>query len=324
MVFNTNKIAAEKPFRGDAAQPKKGLFADIKNDLIAMAGEFIGTILFLLFSLGAVQTASTNTNANANSNTGDSAGTNPTGSDSNQLLTYYYVSAAFGLSLFATASIFYRFTGSIFNPSVSLALCLIGAIKPLRFILVSLAQMVGAIVASAILDGLTPGALVVNVGLANGTNKAQGLFIEMFTTATLVLSVLMLAAEKHLLTPFAPLGFGFTLFIVMLFSIGFTGGAVNTARAFGPACIQGFQNYHWIYWLGPTLGALLATAFYVFLKEVKYWRITPGQDATDNHESPKIHPVSSRLSRNRRDSNATALDNGNNKNTQGPTGHEAV
>ncbi|OCF34309.1 hypothetical protein I317_04170 [Kwoniella heveanensis CBS 569] len=291
---------SEKHSRSTSSAPKSGMFAEIKNDLIAMAGEFIGTILFLLFALGAVQTANANTSANL-TQSDDQSGTEPTGSDSNKLLTYYYISAAFGLSLFATASIFYRFTGSIFNPSVSLALCLIGAIKPVRFILVSLAQMVGAIVASAILDGLTPGPLAVNVGLGLGTNRTQGLFIEMFTTACLVLSVLMLAAEKHLLTPFAPLGFGFTLFIVMLFSTAFTGGAVNTARAFGPACIQGFQDYHWIYWLGPTLGALLATAFYVFLKEVHYWRITPGQDSTDVSESPSVQPVTSRMSRNSRD-----------------------
>ncbi|WWC73792.1 uncharacterized protein I206_107764 [Kwoniella pini CBS 10737] len=319
-----SNIAAEKPFKtanGGNPPAKTGIFADIKNDLIAMAGEFIGTILFLLFALGAVQTASTNTSATTSSSSDDQAGTAPTGSDSNRLLTYYYVSAAFGLSLFATASIFYRFTGSIFNPSVSLALCLVGAVKPLRFILVSFAQMIGAIVASAILDGLTPGALVVNVGLSNGTNKAQGLFIEMFTTATLVLSVLMLAAEKHNLTPFAPLGFGFTLFIVMLFSIAFTGGAVNTARAFGPAVIQGFQPYHWIYWLGPTLGALLATAFYIFLKAVKYWQITPGQDSTDASDAPQIHPVISNKSRNRANSDTTAA---NRDSTNGPTGHQAV
>lgn len=45
----------------------------------------------------------------------------------------YYKAAAFGFALFATASIFYRFTGSIFNPSVSLALCIIGAMRPARF-----------------------------------------------------------------------------------------------------------------------------------------------------------------------------------------------
>ena len=47
---------------------------------------------------------------------------------------YYYISAGFGLSLFAIASIFYRFTGSIFNPNVSLALCIVGAVKPVRFV----------------------------------------------------------------------------------------------------------------------------------------------------------------------------------------------
>jgi aquaporin related protein len=50
------------------------------------------------------------------------------------LQAHFYISCAFGFSLFAIASIFYRFTGSIFNPSVSLALCLIGAVKPLRFL----------------------------------------------------------------------------------------------------------------------------------------------------------------------------------------------
>ena len=79
----------------------------------------------------------------------------------------FYISSAFGISLFSVASIFYRFTGvspghpssfyhilipssleSIFNPNVSLALCLIGAITPARFILCAIAQIVGGIVAA--------------------------------------------------------------------------------------------------------------------------------------------------------------------------------
>jgi aquaporin related protein len=54
--------------------------------------------------------------------------------------------------------------------------------------------MIGAIVASAILDGLTPGRLEAGVTLTSGTSIAQGLFIEMFATAILTISVLMLAA----------------------------------------------------------------------------------------------------------------------------------
>ena len=56
------------------------------------------------------------------------------------------------------------------------------------------AQMVGGIVAAAILDAITPGALDVGVELSQGTSRTQGLFIEAFTTAVLVMSVLMLAA----------------------------------------------------------------------------------------------------------------------------------
>lgn len=267
------------------AKSTNGMFATIKLDLIAMVGEFVGTVLFLLFGLGGVQAVQASL-ASTQSNTSSMSGTTPTGSDAERLLSYYYISASFGLSLFAIASIFYRFTGSIFNPNVSIALCIVGAVKPVRCVLVIIAQLVGAIVASAILDGLTTGPLLVNVSLGAGTSRTQGLFIEMFTTATLVLSILMLAAEKHSMTPMAPLGFGFTLFVVMLFSTQFTGGAVNTARAFGPAVIAGFTNYHWIYWVGPTLGSLLATAFYVFLKWAHYWDITPGQDSTDGNQAP--------------------------------------
>jgi aquaporin related protein len=104
--------------------------------------------------------------------------------------------------------------------------------------------MVAAIAATAILSGLTPGPLAVTVSLGQGTTRTQGLFIEMFTTAALTMSVLMLAAgkspsilssgniadiivEKHPMTPLAPFGFGFTLWVVMLFSVQYTGGAVK-------------------------------------------------------------------------------------------------
>ncbi|ORY34803.1 aquaporin-like protein [Naematelia encephala] len=256
-----------------------GLFADIKNDMVAMAGEFVGTVLFLMFALGAVQLT-------AAAQPAAGAGTQAAGDASGKIIAAFYVSAAFGISLFAFASVFFRATGSIFNPSVSLALVLTGVIKPLRFVLVSLAQMVGGIVAAAIVDGLTPGKLQAGVALSNGTSRTQGVFIEMFTTAGLVIAVLMLAAEKSNMTPLAPISLGFTLFAVMMFSVQFTGGAVNTARAFGPACIAGFDDYHWIYWVGPTLGALLATAFYVFLKYVHYWRVNPGADSTEEEGSP--------------------------------------
>src|ERR1700753_606106 len=50
-----------------------------------------------------------------------------------------------------------RVTGGVFNPQVSLALLLVGAISPIRFILYVVAQIVGAIVAAGFLRALLPG-----------------------------------------------------------------------------------------------------------------------------------------------------------------------
>ena len=59
----------------------------------------------------------------------------------------------------------------------------------------------------------------------------------------------------------------------------YTGGSLNPARSFGPAVVTGeFAGYHWIYWAGPLLGALLATGFYVLIKALEYETVNPGQD----------------------------------------------
>jgi aquaporin related protein len=38
---------------------------------------------------------------------------------------------------------------------------------------------------------------------------------------------------------------------------------MNPARSFGPSVVNGhFPRHHWIYWIGPLLGALLAVLAY--------------------------------------------------------------
>jgi aquaporin related protein len=116
----------------------------------------------------------------------------------------------------------------------------------------------------------------------------------------LCLAVLMLGAEKHRSTPFAPIGVGLTLFACHLFALGYTGAAMNTARAFGPAVVSGFSSSvfsgkdvgkHWVYWVGPTIGAIAASGVYVLLKRIHYWKLSPGQDAVHQPASPDPSPT---------------------------------
>jgi aquaporin related protein len=251
----------------DGHIPRRPSFSDLRFDLKAACLEFLGTVFFLLIGFGGIQVANT---------------------QGSGLESTAYIAASMGLSLLTSAWMFYRVTGGLFNPSVSLAIFLIGGIGPVQLVMYIIAQLAGGITAAALIDALTPGPLLVNTYLQHGTNKAQGVFIEMFVTTLLVMAVLMLAAEKHEVTPFAPIGIGLALLVGHLFAVYYTGASMNTARAFGPAVVTGFpHNNHWIYWLGPFLGSLLGVAIYACLKHFRYWTINPNQTSVE----PKLSPA---------------------------------
>jgi len=86
-----------------------------------------------------------------------------------------FIATAFGLSLLVNAWIFYRVSGSAFNPAVTFGLVILGAIPPLRGALFVVAQILGGITAAGLVDGLTPGPLLVSTGLGGDVNVAQGL-----------------------------------------------------------------------------------------------------------------------------------------------------
>lgn len=60
---------------------------------------------------------------------------------------------------------------------------------------------------------------------------------------------------------------------------------MNPARAFGPSVIAGkFSSYHWIYWVGPFLGSLVAVAFYKLVKGLEYETVV--SSARHGHDEP--------------------------------------
>ncbi|KAI3321715.1 aquaporin-like protein [Xylariaceae sp. AK1471] len=238
-----------------------------KSHFVAAISEFVGTFMFLLFAFGGTNAV----NTAPNEGQPEDLAANPA-----RLL---FISLCFGTSLAVNVWVFYRISGGLFNPAVTIGLMVVGAVGLVRGVIVILSQFLGGIAAAAVVSGLQPGGLYVSTTLAGNTSVVQGLFIEVFLTAQLVFTIMMLAVEKHRSTFMAPIGIGLALFIAQMMGVYYTGGSLNPARSFGPAVVTGsFPTYHWIYFLGPILGALLASGFYKLIKILEYETANPGQD----------------------------------------------
>lgn len=169
-------------------------------------------------------------------------------------------------------------------------MALLKALHPLRAVLLLVAQMSGACFAAYLVKVVYPTPLNVQTTLGGGVSIAQGLFIEAICTAELVFTIIMLAKEKHRATFIAPIGIGFALFIGELIAVYYTGGSLNPARSFGPAAVlHSFDAHHWIYWIGPFIGTLIAVIFYRLIKILEYEMVNPGQDG-DFENDPTKNP----------------------------------
>lgn len=92
-----------------------------------------------------------------------------------------------------------------------------GNLPPLRGLLLFPPQILGAVVAAALVSCMFPGDIAsVKTPLGPDTSIVQGLFIEMFLTCELIITVLMLAAEKSKDTFVAPVGIGLAFFVAEL------------------------------------------------------------------------------------------------------------
>uniref|UniRef100_A0A8K9XJH4 Uncharacterized protein n=1 Tax=Oncorhynchus mykiss TaxID=8022 RepID=A0A8K9XJH4_ONCMY len=158
------------------------------------------------------------------------------------------------------------------NPAVTLALAAGLRVSPWRAILYVGAQLLGALCACALLMGMVPSCLIylylilgcsevlfscsIVVGL--GVHPCQAFTVETAITFQLVVCVLATSRPTSAFHLLGPVVVGLSVILGNLVAIGYTGCGMNPARSFGPAVVTlKFQN-HWVYWVGPCAGALLA------------------------------------------------------------------
>jgi aquaporin Z len=176
------------------------------------------------------------------------------------------VALAFGLVLLALAYAIGPISGCHVNPAVTLGVFLSRGISAAHAGLYVVAQIVGAIVAGALLKLMVVAGGVTDQTGGLGTNswgKTVNLFgalvIEILLTALLVMVVLLVTHADA--TPgFAGLAIGLVLTVIHLVGIPLTGTSVNPARSIGPALFAGGDalGQLWLFIVAPLIGAVLA------------------------------------------------------------------
>lgn len=102
--------------------------------------------------------------------------------------------------------------------------------------------------------------------MASGVGELNALLLEMIMTFALVYTVYATAIDpkRGSLGTIAPLAIAFIVGANVLVGGPFSGASMNPARAFGPALVGWRWRNHWIYWLGPFVGAAVAGLVYEF------------------------------------------------------------
>jgi MIP family channel proteins len=173
------------------------------------------------------------------------------------------VALAHGLILVAIVYSLGHVSGAHVNPAVTIGLLAGGDIAPLKAAWYIIAQLMGGILAAAALRLIVSPATglgTTQLGSAMGTSitPAQGTLVEIVLTFLLVTTVLNTAVRGHA-GKMAGLAIGFTLAACILMGGPLTGASLNPARSLGPALLSGQWNNHWVYWLGPIIGGMLAS-----------------------------------------------------------------
>uniref|UniRef100_A0A8D0GS84 Aquaporin-5 n=1 Tax=Sphenodon punctatus TaxID=8508 RepID=A0A8D0GS84_SPHPU len=190
------------------------------------------------------------------------------------LPTILQISLAFGLAIGTLVQALGHISGGHMNPAVTVAFLVGSSISLLRAIFYIIAQLLGALTGAAILYGVTPSNIRGNLA-SNGVSytERQAVVVEMILTFQLVLCIFASTDSHRKDNVGSPaLSIGLSVTLGHLIGIYFTGCSMNPARSLGPSAIMGsFTKDHWVFWVGPLLGAVLASVLYnyVFFPQAK-------------------------------------------------------
>ncbi len=177
-------------------------------------------------------------------------------------ITHLGIGIVFGAIVTALIYSLGHISGAHFNPAVTLAFWSSGFFRRSLVLPYILAQILGAIAASALLR-ISLG-MVGNLGatLPRNGDWVQSLLLETVLTFILMLVIFGSGLDRRAHIGFAGIAIGLTVAVEAVCMGPITGASMNPARSLAPALIGGNLQHQWLYWVAPILGAQLAVVVY--------------------------------------------------------------
>jgi aquaporin Z len=189
------------------------------------------------------------------------------------------VALAFGLTVLTMAYAIGHISGCHVNPAVTVGLAAGGRFPAGDIVPYVVSQVIGAIVASAVLYGIASGAPDFSLAkgfAANGYGEhspghyslVSGFAAEVVLTM-MFLFIIMGSTHGRAPMGFAPIAIGLGLTLIHLVGIPITNTSVNPARSTGPALFVGGWALAqlWLFWVAPLIGGVLGGVLYRMLSE---------------------------------------------------------
>ena len=214
------------------------------DDLIKYLAEFIGTLI-LVFSISLAVISADNGN-----------------------LTLKDVAIVHFLVLGSLVNTLGSISGAHFNPAITIQFLCFGHISALNSLFYIIVQLMGAIIGALLAKTIVSSDYIAismdHTKLANNfviddLSVFHAFLLELIMTAILTLAVLGHDSVKNKNGLWGGWIVGGTVAVGVLLIGPLTGNSMNPARSFGPLIvIREIPHYHWVFWLGPITGAILA------------------------------------------------------------------